>query len=121
VGTPRRRSFFLKKVRQIRSQPRRWIYQATERYAVILRASVSPFALQSERARQALIAGLCARNSVKAAVIRAETKALRQLDLPYFLRTTAESMPADNAVAPSELIDAIRRALVSVRSRPKKA
>jgi lantibiotic modifying enzyme len=117
VGKPRRRSFFLEYVRRIRSQPRRWIYQATERYASILRASVGPFALQSEAAREALIAGLCSRSSVTLAVVRAETKALRQLDLPYFLRTTAERMPADSRAAPSELIDAIRSAVVSVKPR----
>ncbi|MEY2584047.1 MAG: hypothetical protein QOD80_73 [Verrucomicrobiota bacterium] len=119
VGTPRRRSFFLKHVRRIRGQPRRWIYQATERYASILRASVGPFALQSEGAREALIAGLCSRSAVTPAVIRAETKALRQLDLPYFLRTTAERMPADSRVVPTELIDAIRNTVLSVRARPE--
>jgi lantibiotic modifying enzyme len=119
VGRPGRRSFFVKHVRRIRSRPRRWIYQATERYASILRASVGPFALQSEPARQALIAGLCSRSSVTPAVIRAETKALRQLDLPYFLRTTAERMPADSRVVPTELIDAIRNTVLSVRARPE--
>lgn len=116
VGTPRRRSCFKTKVRQIRRQPRRWIYQATEKYASILSASVGPFALQSGSAREAIIAGLCSRRSVKPEVSRAEAEALRQLDLPYFVRTTAESMPADGRVAPLELLRAIRDSVPSVRA-----
>jgi lantibiotic modifying enzyme len=115
MGTPRRRSLFLREIRGIRSQARRWIYQATERYAAILDASVSPFALQSERAREAIIAGLCSRSSVGPAVIRAEREALRRLDLPYFRRRTLESLPDDDRVAPSELRDAIRRTVVSLK------
>jgi hypothetical protein len=76
---------------------------------------VSPFALQSERAREAIIGGLCLRSSVRPAVIRAEREALRRLDLPYFRRRTAESLPDDDTVAPSELRDAIRGTVVSLK------
>jgi lantibiotic modifying enzyme len=115
MGTSRRRSFFAKKLRQIRRQPRRWIYLATEKYAAILRASVSPSALESEEARKALITRLCSRSSVKPALIRAEVRALTQLDLPYFVRQTDETMPAEKSAMPSELPEAIQSTLSSAR------
>lgn len=111
IGTPTRRATFLRKVRRLRGQPRRWIYLATEKYAAIRQASIGPAALRSAAARNALITEACRRKSADHAVVRAEIEALRQLDLPYFVRTTNESMPADPQVAPPELIQAIRDAL----------
>jgi lantibiotic modifying enzyme len=111
MGNSRRRSFFLKKLRQIRRQPRRWIYLATEKYAAILRASISPSALKSDKARKEHITGLCSRSSVKPAVVRAEIRALLRLDLPYFVRQTDELMPADESAMPSELVEAIQSTL----------
>lgn len=117
MGTSRRRSFFLKKLRQIRQRPRRWIYLATEKYGTILRASITPSALESEEARKTLLAALCSRSTVKPAVLRAEIRALTQLDLPYFTRQTAERGPGDKSEMPSELAVAIRTALLSARRR----
>jgi lantibiotic modifying enzyme len=117
MGTPRRRSFFLKKLKQIRRQPRRWIYLATEKYAAILRASISPSALESEEGRKELITRLCSRSSVKPALIRAEVRALMRLDLPYFIRQTDELMPGDKNTVPPELVQAIQKALLPARSR----
>jgi lantibiotic modifying enzyme len=117
IGSSRRRSFFLKKLRQIRRQPRRWIYLATEKYAAILRASVSPSALESAEGRKELIARLCSRSSVKPALIRAEVRALTRLDLPYFIRQTDELMPDDKSAVPPELVQAIQKALLPARSR----
>jgi len=115
IGTPTRRLVFLKRLRQIRAGPRRWIYQATEKYAAIRKASVSPAALQSDAAREALLERLSSRSAVSRAVRDAEIKALQQLDLPYFLRKTRETMPADNPTAPSEITEAIRNALLATR------
>ena len=120
VGTPARRAAFLKKLSAIRGQPRRWIYLATEKYARILRSSVAPSALQSKLTREALIKRLCSRGSVSAAVIQSEIKALKQLDLPYFVRETAESMPADKSAVPSELIQAIRNTLLPAKVQKRK-
>jgi lantibiotic modifying enzyme len=117
MATSRGRSFLLKKLCQIRRQPRRWIYLATETYGAILRASVAPSALQSEEGRKALIARLCSRSSIKPAVIRAEVRALSRLDLPYFVRKTNELMPSDKNEMPSELADAIQSALLLGRKR----
>jgi lantibiotic modifying enzyme len=111
VGTARRRAAFRKRLGQIRARPRRWIYLATEKYAAIRRASLSPVALRSEEARDALVTGLCTRSSVSGTVSRSEIKALRQLDLPYFLRKTNEPMPADNNITPADIVEAIRSAL----------
>jgi lantibiotic modifying enzyme len=120
MGTSRRRSFLLRKVRQIRRQPRRWIYLATEKYAAILHASLSPSVLASEEDRKALLARLCSRSSVKPALIRAEIRALLRLDLPYFVRQTTERMPAEKSEMPSELAEAIQSALLSIRKRSSK-
>ncbi len=117
MGTSRRRSFFLKKLRQIRRQPRRWIYLATEKYAAILRASISPSALESDKVRKEHVTRLCLRSSVKPALMKAEIRALLRLDLPYFVRQTDEVMPADKSVVPPELLEAIQRTLSPARSR----
>jgi lantibiotic modifying enzyme len=112
IGTAARRAAFGKMLRHIRAHPRRWIYLATEKYAAIRKASVSPAALQSDTARTQLLADLLSRGSVSRAVRDAEIKALRQLDLPYFLRKTSEEMPADSPTVPAEIIEAIRKALL---------
>jgi lantibiotic modifying enzyme len=117
VGTSGRRSFFLKKLREIQRQPRRWIYLATEKYAAILRASINPPALESDKVRKEHITRLCSRSSVKPALIRAEIRALLRLDLPYFVRQTDELMPADKGAVPSELLEAIQKPLSSASSR----
>jgi lantibiotic modifying enzyme len=111
VGTANRRAALRQRVRQIRAGRRRWIYLATEKYAAIRRASLSPTALRSEKARDAVLEHLCSRDSASRGVIRAEIKALRQLDLPYFLRQTAESTPPENESVPAEMIAAIQTAL----------
>jgi lantibiotic modifying enzyme len=120
VGTQRRRAVFEKKLRQIQAKPRRWIYLATERYGAILRASLTPSALRSKQMREEILTRLCSRRSPAPAVIRAEINALKQLDLPYFIRTTAESMPADSNRAPSELARTIRNAVLSASRRRSK-
>jgi len=120
MRTPRRRAVLLRKLRQIRTKQRRWIYLATEKYAAILRASITPSALQSEAAREAVLTSLCSRSSVTRAVVEAEIKAVRQLDLPYFVRKTAESMPADRNTVPPELIQAIRTTILSTRALRRK-
>jgi len=111
MGTRARRAVLRKRLRHIRAHPRRWIYLATEKYVAIRQASVSPAALQSEAAREALLKRLSARSSVRRSVIQSEIKALRQLDLPYFVRQTTQAMPPDPRTVPIELTDAIRKAL----------
>jgi len=111
MGTPARRAVLRKRLRHIRAHSRRWIYLATAKYVAIRQASVSPAALQSEAAREALLKGLSARSSVRRSVIQSEIKALRQLDLPYFVRQTTQAMPPDPRTVPIELTNAIRKAL----------
>jgi len=115
VGTSGRHAAFRKMVRRIRSRPRRWIYLATERYATMRKASLSPAAMQSEVAREGLLTRLVSRRSVGRSVHQAEVKALRQLDLPYFVRKTSEAMPGDNPSVPLEIVAAIRDALRGAR------
>jgi lantibiotic modifying enzyme len=116
IGTAGRRAVFLKRLRDIRTNPRRWIYLATEKYGAIRDASLRPAVLQSNTARRALLERLSSRNSVSRAVRLAEVKALRQLDLPYFLRKSSEAMPADSKTVPFEIINAIRSALLTTRT-----
>ena len=79
------------------------------------KASLSPAAMQSEVAREALLKRLVSRRSVGHSVRQAEVKALRQLDLPYFVRKTSEAMPDDNPTVPLEIVAAIRDALRGAR------
>jgi lantibiotic modifying enzyme len=121
LGTARRRVAFRKRLARIRAHPRRWIYLATEKYATIRNESVRPVALRSEEARQAVIRRLCTRSSASPALSHSEIKALSQLDLPYFVRRTAEAMPSDESIALAEITDTIRIALLGSRARPGKA
>jgi lantibiotic modifying enzyme len=111
MRTPGRRAAFYRKVRCVRSHQRRWIYRATERYAAILRASILPSVLRSGAARNAWLRQSCLRSGPGKAVIQAEIKALRQLDIPYFSRRTNGWMPPEKDPLPSELCQGIRNAL----------
>ena len=111
LSDPNRRAAFSRRLRQVRARERRWIYSATARYAAILRASVQPAALLSTARRQAYLQRLCARTGVTKTVVRAEIKALRELNIPYFNRRTGERMPLERNHPPAELIQAIRQAL----------
>jgi lantibiotic modifying enzyme len=111
LGTPRRRSAFIRMLEPIRARERRWIHWATARYAAILRISLQPAALLSVAKRHAFLRQLCARTDVAKTVVRAERKALRELNIPYFNRRTRERMPLEPNHPPFELIQAIRQAL----------
>jgi lantibiotic modifying enzyme len=116
LGTARRRAAFLRLVRRVRSQRRRWIYRATEGYGEVLQASIQPGPLRSTAARQALISSTCRRRARTTAIAKAEIAALTRLDLPYFVRTTNHTVPRDKNSAPSELIEAIRSVLYRLTS-----
>jgi lantibiotic modifying enzyme len=116
LGTPSRRTAFLRIARRVRSHRRRWIYRATESYGVVLQASVEPGPLRSMAARQTLITSISRRRAPTTAVARAEIAALTRLDLPYFIRRTNHSMPSDKNSVPSELIEAIRRVLLPAKT-----
>ena len=120
IGTPARRVAFRNRIRQVRAHRRRWIYLATEKYAAMRDDSVRPSSLQSEPAREALLKRLLSRRSVSPSVRRDEIKALRQLDLPYFVRKTGEPMPEDTSAVPAEITEAIRNALLNDRGRSGK-
>jgi lantibiotic modifying enzyme len=111
LGTRGRRAAFLRRLRRIRSGERRWIYWATAKYAAIRRASIQPAALRSRTERDLVLTRLCTRDTVAAALIDAELRALKQLDIPYFIRRTNESMPPDKGALPPDLIEAIRQSL----------
>ena len=111
-GTKNRRASFLRRLRRITSRKRRFIYQPTERYTAIARASIQPGAVRSGIERDLLIARLCSRKTVPPTVIHAEIDALKRLDVPYFARRTNASLPADRASSPpAELSSALRNAL----------
>ncbi len=111
IGTSQRRVAFQRRTAHIRTQKRRWIYCATERYARILRASLEPAALRSSAARARVVRHLCSRASVSGSVVAAEIDSLLQLDIPYFTRRTGRRMPRDEPQPPAELPKAIRQAL----------
>jgi lantibiotic modifying enzyme len=108
LGTPRRRAVFLRRLRRIRTQDRRWIYWATAQYAAIRQASLQPAVLRNAMERRHVIARLCRRETVSSAVLRAEINALERLDIPYFVRRTQEQLYPDNENIPQDLIKAIQ-------------
>src|SRR5437764_4358438 len=113
LGTPSQRKALHRRLRRIRSQERRWIYWATARYAAIRQALIQPAALRSAPERELLINRLCSRSIVSPTVVEAEINALQRLDIPYFIRSTKESMPRHKVTLPSALPEAIRQALES--------
>jgi lantibiotic modifying enzyme len=113
IGTKDRRAEFLRHVRKVRTQRRRWIYRATEGYGAILQGSLQPAVLRSQAARDEFIADSSLPRAPSRTVGNAEISAIRQLDLPYFVRRTNHAMPADENSPPSELTEAIRRSLGS--------
>jgi lantibiotic modifying enzyme len=111
LGTPTRRAAFLRNVRRLRAQKRRWIYRSTNTYAAILRASLEPSALRSTATREALLRRLCLLSAGSKTVVQAEISSLRHLDIPYFSRRTKGWMPPEKDPLPLELTQAIRNAL----------
>lgn len=111
VGTKNRREEFLRQVRKIRTLRRRWIYRATEGYSAILERSFQPPELRSHAARDQFITDSCVRRAPSRTIGRSEISAIRQLDLPYFVRRTNHTMPADESSVPSELTEALRSVL----------
>jgi len=116
LGTARRRAAFLRILRRVRSQRRRWIYRATEGYGAVLQASVQPGPLRSTAARDALISSTCQSRAPTRAVAATEINALTRLDLPYFVRKTNHTMPRDANSLPSELTEAIRSVLERLKT-----
>jgi lantibiotic modifying enzyme len=113
LGTPDRRAAFQQRLRRIRSQPRRWIYRATERYAAIIEASIQPAALRSKAKHKVLIRRFCFRDSVSKTVVQEEIAAITRLDIPYFIRRTNHRMPTDKRNVPGDLLEEIRLSLDS--------
>jgi lantibiotic modifying enzyme len=111
LGTRKRGDAFARRIRRIKTRPRRRIYRATEKYAVIRKASIQPGVLRSNRGRKVLIAQLCARDSVSSAVIGAEVAALQRLDIPYFFRRTKAGMPHHRSGTPYDALETLKRVL----------
>ena len=108
VGTKDRREAFARRLRRILTTQRRLIYRATEKYGAIGEASLQPGLLRSAHQRDLLIRRLCARQDAPPDVIEAEVRALKVLDVPYFvigpeefrreLISTTASNPGDEIV-----------------------
>ena len=107
LGTRAAREAFARQLRRIRSSKRRWFYWATETYAAIRDASLQPGALRSSSERELLIRLRCARAKVSATVVDAEVRALKNLDIPYFLSPTDHPLPPDRATISPELMKAL--------------
>jgi lantibiotic modifying enzyme len=112
LGTAARRASLQRRLRRIRSGPRRWIYRATATYAAILQESLQPALLRSATERAALIRHRCESQAFSPAVLEAEVASLLKLDIPYFIRRTNEWLPPDKATPPFEVIEAIYEALL---------
>lgn len=110
LGRPDRRQAFARRLRRIQSRKRRWFYWPTEKYAAIKRASIQPAALRFGIERNLFIARLCQRDSMTATLIQAEVDALKNLDIPYFVRTTQERFPSDAGLVCAPVLKALSRA-----------
>jgi lantibiotic modifying enzyme len=113
LGTKNRRALFLRRFHRICSRKRRGIYRPTEKYAAILQASIQPSSARSGIERDLLIARLCSRKTVSPAIVHAEIAALKRLDIPYFVRRSKDRSLFDQGTIPTEIIDALHRALHS--------
>jgi hypothetical protein len=111
LGTREARVAFARQLRRIRSTRKRWIYWATETYANIRNASIQPAALRASPERELLIRQRCTRDEVAPAVIDAEVRAIEELDIPYFVRKSGESLSRNEPTVPPELIKALFAAL----------
>lgn len=89
LGAPSARQGFARRLHRIRLIERRWLYRATESYTAIREASIQPPALRSLQDREVVIRDRCRRNGVASTVIEAEVRALKQLDIPYFVARTS--------------------------------
>lgn len=118
LGTRRARKAFVRQLRRIRATERRWIHRATETYAGIRKASIQPAALRSGRERELLIRRLCARDKVASTVVEAEVRALKQLDIPYFVGRSDHTLPPDRPTVPEELLKALCATLPAPHSQP---
>jgi lantibiotic modifying enzyme len=110
LGTPSARAGFARRVQHIRLTERRWLYRATESYAAIREASIQPSALRSLRDRELLIRQRCTRNELAPAVTEAEVRALKELDIPYFVTRTSRVFRGINLPFPKASTPARRSA-----------
>ncbi|MDP9099829.1 MAG: type 2 lanthipeptide synthetase LanM [Verrucomicrobiota bacterium] len=111
LGNAGRRAAFLRRLESMGTRERRWIYCSTAKYGAILRASLRPAVVRSAAQRDAVVCEFSTRSGVSKSVVRAEIKALRELNIPYFNRRTRGHMPPEPKQPPSELILAIRKAV----------
>jgi lantibiotic modifying enzyme len=112
LGTKERRIAFVRYLQRRRSRGCRQIYRSTAEYDAILRASVQPAAMRSGAERNLFIAQSCSRNAAEQIITREEIKALKRLDVPYFVRrSSSRSRLPKDTVVPAELIEALRRGM----------
>lgn len=112
LGTKEGRIAFVRYLQRRRDRGYRRIYRSTAEYDAILRASVQPAAMRSGAERNLFIAQSCSRNAADQIITREEIKALKRLDVPYFVRRSSSRprLPKDTVV-PAELIEALRRGM----------
>jgi len=111
LGSRKQRIEFTRLWRGGRPKQARWIFWPTESYAAIMRASIQPAALRSGIERDRLIARLCTRSAVLRSILHEEINALRQLDVPHFIRKIKLGpLRPEEDTPPTEIIEALRRA-----------
>ncbi len=110
LGTKERRIALVRYLQCGRSRGHRRIYRSTAEYDAIMRASVQPAAMRSGADRNLFITQSSSRNAADQIITREEIKALKRLDVPYFVRRSSSRprLPKDTVV-PAELIEALRR------------
>lgn len=111
LSSRKRRAAFIRGWQRSRRKRIRWIYRSTENYDQIRRASTNPTALRSGIERNLLITRLCQRSRVPSPVVRAEIRALKQLDIPYFTHKAETFVLPREPIPPPEVVEALRQAV----------
>ena len=111
LGTPKRRLDLARSIRRIFSHNRRRIYCSTASYDAIRRKSIQPCFLRSGILRDLFITQLCRRKGIPAAVVNRETRALSNLDIPYFVHKGNWSGIERKIAPPEVVLRAIRETL----------
>jgi lantibiotic modifying enzyme len=111
LGTPKRRLDWAQCIRRIFTHDRRRIYYPTASYDAIRRKSIEPSFLRSGLRRDLFITQLCRRKGIPAAVVNRETRALSNLDIPYFVHKRNGTGIERKIAPPEAVLRAIRETL----------
>jgi lantibiotic modifying enzyme len=111
LATPRRRAAITRRIRAVSRQPWRKLVRPTQQYAAIIRESITPDYLRNPAGRRAFLERSSNRGNVQTPIVRAEVRAMEQLDVPYFKSLTRAASTIDPPAPPRSVVQALIEAL----------